>query len=130
MCGRGAWPSMLGKGQLGAHRLETLFCKGRQVGGRVLWVKTDRSEDVDWLLSWVAMLQSLLQILRDRLEALGEETEDREEVGQVLETVHTQVVAATKRLGRTRELSTALPLVRGARLHRTAGIVVPKIVGA
>jgi len=75
VCGRMAWPTMLSRGEMGAHRLEILrLVKG--LGRGILWQRRDVSRDPLWLRSMAAILKKVLAILEQRLRDLGEVVEE------------------------------------------------------
>lgn len=77
---------MIGRGQLGLHRIESLFMvksRGRAKGFE--WAKTDRSSDTDLIKAWLGILKEIFSRLSEKLKDLGLDPEDLEEVENWLE---------------------------------------------
>ncbi len=78
ICGRGAWPTMIAKGQLGVHQIESLlFVKGLGKGRGIKWEKRDRSTDVEFLNAWLDILDKVSERLEQRISSLTGEEFDR-----------------------------------------------------
>lgn len=73
LCGRSAWPTMLAKGQIHGHSLESLILKGSRGRGKgIIWERRNRSRDRDYLRMWRELLKAHLARVERDLENLGE----------------------------------------------------------
>ncbi len=83
---------MLARGEQGLHQLHSLRIVGSNGKGKGFkYERRDLSSDPLWIRKFIDTLKSLLEILEDRLEALGEtvDREDREQVEEIRETIST-----------------------------------------
>lgn len=113
ICGRSAWPTMIARGQLGLHRIESLlFVKGRGCGRGVDWDRKDLSRNPAALRAWAALLKSVYLRVKRILESLGDEVEDLPEIRDLTKPIHSPILMKPQEIVRLKILER--PPVRGA----------------